>query len=193
MNYDFVLQSKYDKTAYQALSEASWQLFRKRRLQTQAYPVMIAVSALILITLIYNWGSYEARFVVAALGFVAFVLAAIPLSALSAKAKMCRTAIKDASGRGEYPADIRFVFGKDTIHSTVGKHTATVHYGDVSCFALLGQWRFLFFGEAAFIIHASCFQSAEEAERFQAYIAEKCGVNPMPLKGTGPQRQVATD
>ena len=188
MNYDFIVTSKYDKTAYQALSEASWQLFRKPRMLTQAYPVMIALVALIIITMLYNFGDYGAPVLVGAVIFIAFVLAAIPLGAVSAKARMCRAAIKDATRRGEFPAEIQFVFGKDTIHSTVGEHTAVVKYGQASGLAALGEWRFLFFGQAAYIFHTSSLGSPEEAARFSAYLTEKCGLPLTQLKGAGPQR-----
>ena len=46
MNDDFTFTTRYDKTAYQALSQASWQMFRKPRLQSQAYPILAALSSL---------------------------------------------------------------------------------------------------------------------------------------------------
>ena len=52
MNYDFALNTRYDKSAYEALAEASWQLFRKPRMQTQTYPILIALAALTLFVLI---------------------------------------------------------------------------------------------------------------------------------------------
>ena len=58
-NYKFILHTTYDKPAYQALSEVSWVLFRKHRMQVAAYPALFSLAALIAIILIFNWGSYD--------------------------------------------------------------------------------------------------------------------------------------
>lgn len=188
MNYHFVLKSSYDKTAYQALSEASWQLFRKPRLQAQAYPIFFALAALILFTLIYNRGNYDTPFLVGGIAFIAFLIAAVPLSAVSAKAKMYRTAVKAATARGEFPIEIQFVFRTEQIHTTIGQNVSIVSYSNVSRFAALGDWRFLFFGQAAYILHASAFQNKEELSKFEAFITAKCDLPLIVLKGSGPQR-----
>ena len=51
-NYKFILHTTYDKPAYQALSEVSWVLFRKHRMQVAAYPALFSLAALIAIILI---------------------------------------------------------------------------------------------------------------------------------------------
>ena len=97
MNYDFALNTRYDKSAYEALAEASWQLFRKPRMQTQTYPILIALAALTLFVLIRGRGRYSPPVLIGAGLFVVLLLASIPLSGRSAKAKMCRTAVKALS------------------------------------------------------------------------------------------------
>ena len=180
MNYDFALNTRYDKSAYEALAEASWQLFRKPRMQTQTYPILIALAALTLFVLIRGRGRYSPPVLIGAGLFVVLLLVSIPLSGRSAKAKMCRTAVKAATSRGEFPVDIQFSFGQESIRSKVGEQ--------VTGFAALGEWRFLFFGPAAYIFHTSAFASPEESVRFRTYIEEKSGTALVTLKGTGPQR-----
>lgn len=187
-SYSCDLNSRYDETAYRALSEASWQLFRKPRMQTQTYPILIGLAALTLFALISGWGRYSPVMLVGAGLFVVLLLAAIPLSGMSAKAKMCRAAVKAAASRGEFPADIQFTFGQEAIRSKVGGHVSVVKYSQATGFAALGEWSFLFFGQAAYIFHSSAFASPEEAGRFRTYIQKKCGTTLVTLKGTGPQR-----
>lgn len=188
MNEVFVLKSTYDKTAYEALAEASWQMFRKPKLQTQAYPVLLALIALVAVTMIYNRGSYGTPLLVGGIVFILFPAAAIPLSGLSARAKMRSTAIKDAKSRGEYPAEIQFIFRPEGITSTVGGHSAMMKYTQVSYFAALGDWRFVFFGQMAYIFHRSSFEKEGELKHFEEYITAKCSLSMVTLKGTGPKR-----
>ena len=188
MNYDFALNTRYDKSAYEALAEASWQLFRKPRMQTQTYPILIALAALTLFVLIRGRGRYSPPVLIGAGLFVVLLLVSIPMSGRSAKAKMCRTAVKAATSRGEFPVDIQFSFGQESIRSKVGEQVSMVKYEQATGFAALGEWRFLFFGQAAYIFHTSAFASPEESVRFQTYIEEKSGTALVTLKGTGPQR-----
>ena len=58
-NYKFILHTTYDKPAYQALSEVSWVLFRKHRMQVAAYPALFSLAALIAIILIFNWAVWS--------------------------------------------------------------------------------------------------------------------------------------
>lgn len=185
MNYDFVLESRYDKTAYQALSEASWQLFRKPSLQTRAYPILSALAILMVISLFLSHDTTTKTICVV---FLVFVVVAFPLSAVNAKRKMCATAIKDAQTRNEYPTDIQFVFSEKTIVSTVKGVATTAYYSQLDGFATLGDWRFLFFGQAAYIFHRSSFQDDAEFQRFETFIQEKCGCPVLRLKGNGPTR-----
>ena len=179
MNYDFALNTRYDKSAYEALAEASWQLFRKPRMQTQTYPILIALAALTLFVLIRGRGRYSPPVLIGAGLFVVLLLVSIPLSGRSVKA---------ATARGEFPGDIQFSFGQESIRSKVGEQVSMVKYEQATGFAALGEWRFLFFGQAAYIFHTSAFASPEESVRFQTYIEEKSGTALVTLKGTGPQR-----
>lgn len=186
--YEFVLTATYDKAAYQALSEASWVLFRKRKMQSTAYPALFTLAFVIAVLMIYNWGSYSTPILIGGIAFIVLQFAVIPLGAMSAKAKMCRTAIKEAQKQGQFPVHIQFVFSDKQIHATIGEETTSVPYTSVDCLISLGEWRLLFFGRAAYILHTSCFSSHEELERFQAFITEKCDLPFNQMKGAGPKR-----
>ncbi len=191
MQHAFTLTSSYDKTAYQALAEASWQLFRKPQMSTQAYPVLVILSVMILILSLSHRESHPISLTVGGILFSAFVLLAIPLSGVSARRKMCRTAIREADKKGEYPVDIQFEFGKDTIRSVIGgdqEKAAVVRYSQIDLFAALGDWRFLFFGPAAYIFHKSSFSSQEELAQFESCL-EAHHLPKTQLKGTGPVRE----
>ncbi|MCI9119491.1 MAG: YcxB family protein [Flavonifractor sp.] len=187
-NYKFILHTTYDKPAYQALSEVSWVLFRKHRMQVAAYPALFSLAALIAIILIFNWGSYDTPLLVGGLVFIGLQFLVIPLGAVSAKHKMCRTAIKEVSKTGAFPLQVRLVFLDKQIHSTIDNEVSTVPYGSIDCLMSLGDWRLLMFGRAAYILHRSCFQSQEELREFEAFISEKCGLPFNQMKGKGPKR-----
>ncbi len=191
MQQEYTLTSSYDKTAYKALAEASWQLFRKPQMNTQVYPLLVTLSAMILILTLTQGNSNSPFLTAGGILFSAFVLLAIPLSGVSARGKMCRTAIREADKKGEYPADIQFVFGKDTIRSVIGGDqgkAAVVRYSQIDFFAALGDWRFLFFGPAAYIFHKSDFSSQEELAQFESCL-EAHHLPRTQLKGTGPVRE----
>jgi len=185
---NFVLHSTYDKAAYQALSEASWVLFRRRRMQTAAYPTLVTMALLTTFLLIYNWNTLSSLMRVAGIAFVLFNCAAIPLGATSAKAKMCRTAIREATKRGEFPAEVTFRFYPEEIHAAFGSQVSSVSYQSIDCLIALGEWRLLFFGHAAYILHTSCFPTREALEQFEEYLTQRCGLPFNQMKGSGPRR-----
>lgn len=189
MNRDFTVDVKYDKSAYEALSEASWQLFRKKRMQLQTYPILIALALLTVLAIISGWNKYGLPALIGGACFAIFIVAAIPLSAKSAKSKMCRDAVKEAKARGEYPADIRFRFSQEGIYATFTGNMTAVKYDEATGYAALGEWQFIFFGQAAYILRSDAFGSKEEQTMFRTFIEEKTGKNLVMLHGTGPKRR----
>ncbi|WP_312943140.1 hypothetical protein [Oscillibacter sp.] len=112
MNYEWVLHTLYDEQAYRALAEASWQIFRRPKMQTQAYPILIAAAVMMLIAAFL--GERSNRLPAAVL--ILFFGAAIPLSKVSAKSKVYRTAKKAAEAAENFPKKVTFVFlEKDSI------------------------------------------------------------------------------
>jgi len=186
--YEFILQTTYDKPAYQALSAASWVLFRRRQMQVAAYPVLFALAVLVAAMLIFNWGNYGPLILVGGLAFIGLQFLVIPLGAASARAKMTRLAVKSDRQRGEYPAQLQLVFSADQIHATRNGETSAFPYTSIDCLVSLGDWRLLFFGRAAYILHTSCFQNGGELERFEKFICEKCDLPFNRMKGRGPKR-----
>lgn len=186
--YEFVLQTTYDKPAYQALSAASWVLFRRRHMQVAAYPALFSLAALIGILLIFNWGNYGPGILIGGLAFMGLQFLVIPLGAASARAKMTRRAVKADRKQGHYPAQIQLVFSAEQIHATRDGQTTASPYSAIDCLVSLGDWRLLFFGHAAYILHTSCFQDSGELERFEKFISEKCELPFNRMKGRGPKR-----
>ncbi|WP_312637107.1 hypothetical protein [Oscillibacter sp.] len=169
-------ETLYDESAYRALADASWQLFRKPKMHTQVYPVLGAVSALTFVLGLMN----DRKYWLPALLLVAFFISAIPLGKLSAKAKMYHTAVKAADSLSERVA---FAFKGDGIRATVGEHSFYTPYEKAFCFAALNQWRFLFFDEtAAYIINTLDLQDREDIQRFDAMVQEKCNLRMVLLK-----------
>lgn len=187
--YQYVLHAVYDKPAYQALSEVSWVLFRRHHMQVAAYPALFTLAALIAIVMLFNRESLTPPLLVGGLLFIGLQFLVIPLGAASAKHKMCRTAIKAASKQGNFPLQVRFVFQDKLIHATIGNEAATTPYPQIDCLVALGDWRLLFSGHAAYILHRSCFQSEEELRQFEDYVSEKCGLPFNRMKGSGPKRR----
>lgn len=170
------IHTLYDESAYRALAEACWQLFRKPRMQTQVYPVLFAVSV---ITLIAALMSDEVRLLPAML-LIAFFLAAIPLGKISAKAKMYRTAVKAGDS---FPARVDFVFTDAGIRATMAARVFDMPYQKVFCFAALSHWRFIFFdATSAYIINTADFQDQEDLHKFEAMIEKRCSLSMIPLK-----------
>lgn len=184
----FVLHSTYDKAAYRALSEASWVLFRRRRMQTAAYPMLITMAILTIILLVYNWTTLSPFLRAGGIAFVLLECAAIPLGAVSAKVKMCHTAIREAARRGEFPAEVTFTFYQEEIQAAFGSQITSVSYEAIDCLIALGEWRLLFFGHAAYILHSSCFSGRETMEQFEEYLTQRCALPFNQMKGLGPRR-----
>lgn len=181
MNYEWVLHTLYDEQAYRALAEASWQLFRRPKMQTQAYPILIAAAVMTLAAAFL--GDRSNRLLAAVL--LLFFVAAIPLSKVSAKSKMYRTAKKAAEAAGNFPAKVTFVFLEKEIHSTIGDKSHIIPYNKVSCFAEMGNWQFLFFDQtAAYIFNTTELRDTGKLERFEAMLTQKCGLSKIRLKGS---------
>lgn len=176
MANQWCIHTLYDESAYRALAEACWQLFRKPRMQTQVYPVLLAVSV---ITLVAALMSDEVRLLPAML-LITFFLSAIPLGKASAKAKMYRTAVK---AEGSFTERVAFVFTDAGIRATMAARLFDMPYHKVVCFAALNHWRFIFFdATSAYIINTANFQDHEDLQSFEAMIEKKCGLSMIPLR-----------
>lgn len=186
--YEFIVTSTYDLPAYQALARASYFLFQRHSMATRAYPALGAMAVLISGILLVNWEYFSPWGRVGLAAFVVLQLAVIPLGAMSSRRKMAAKAVKAAKEKGIYPQKFRFVFDERMIHVTTGGETAVSAYEQIDCLIQLGQWRLLFYGRAAYILHTGDFSSPEEAARFDQFVAERCGLPFNPLKGRPPQR-----
>ena len=58
---------------------------------------------------------------------------------------------------------------------------------EVSHLAALKDWRFLYFGQGAYIIPVSAFRDAAELDRFDTFITGKCGMPIVILEGEVPK------
>lgn len=186
--YEFIVTSTYDRPAFQALSRASYYLFQRHTMATRAYPALGAMAVLILGILLFNWEFFSVWGRIGLAAFVALQIVVIPLGAMSSRHKMAKKAVKAATEKGVYPQKFRFVFDDRMIHVTTGSETAVSPYESIDCLIELGPWRLLFYGRAAYILHTGDFASPEEAGRFDAFVAERCGLPFNHLKGKPPQR-----
>ena len=184
---DFRIESTYDRQAYQAMAKATWKLFQKHRMEVMAYPALISVALVIAVLLVFNWNHTVLPIRILGIAFIVLQFAVIPLGARRAQAKTCRKAIRDAEKRGEYPARVEFLFQDDHIRTTVGKEATSVRYREVSHLAALKDWRFLYFGQGAYIIPVSAFRDAAELDRFDTFITGKCGMPIVILEGEVPK------
>jgi len=182
----FVLQSRYDLNAYQAMARGSWKLFQKHRMEVMAYPALFSIGALILILVIYNWNTWPAPVRVGGIAFVILQFAVIPLGAMRAQRKTCKKAIKDAKSRGQYPSTVTFTFRRDDILATVGEESASARYADVTHLAALKQWRLLYFAQGAYMIPLSAFSDPQELDRFDSFLTQKCNMPIYVLEGKAP-------
>lgn len=82
---------------------------------------------------------------------------------------------------------VEFLFQDDHIRTTVGKEATSVRYREVSHLAALKDWRFLYFGQGAYIIPVSAFRDAAELDRFDTFITGKCGMPIVILEGEVPK------
>ncbi|UQT50599.1 YcxB family protein [Flavonifractor plautii] len=69
----------------------------------------------------------------------------------------------------------------------MGKEATSVRYREVSHLAALKDWRFLYFGQGAYIIPVSAFRDAAELDRFDTFITGKCGMPIVILEGKYPR------
>ncbi|MFV0497697.1 MAG: hypothetical protein ACK5L0_05985 [Candidatus Fimivivens sp.] len=176
MTNEWRIHTVYDEAAYRALTEACWQLFRKPKMQTQVYPILITFSVITLATALMS----DDVQILPAIILIIFFLAAIPLGKVSAKAKMYRTAVKTG---GVFSEAAAFVFTNKSIRATMAERTFDIPYQKVFCFACLNHWRFLFFDvTSAYIINTNNLQNREDIKNFDDMIQEKCGLTMIRLK-----------
>ena len=69
----------------------------------------------------------------------------------------------------------------------MGKEATSVRYREVSHLAALKDWRFLYFGQGAYIIPVSAFRDAAELDRFDTFITGKRGMPIVILEGEVPK------
>ncbi|MCI7472083.1 MAG: YcxB family protein [Clostridiales bacterium] len=182
----FVLQSRYDINAYQAMARGTWKLFQKHRMEVMAYPALFSIGLLILVLLVYNWSAWPIALRVGGIVFAVLQFAVIPLGAMRAQRKTCRKAIKAAKSRGQYPSTVTFTFRRDDILATVGEESASVRYADVTHLAALKQWRLLYFTQGAYMIPVSAFSDPRELDRFDGFLTQKCNKPIYILEGKIP-------
>lgn len=188
MEVYYDVKAEYDKNAYRALSEASWQLFVKRRNMVVAYPVFAAMILIIGVYLFVSRNTIPSYMMYGGLGMIAFVIAVIPLSSITSRAKMTYRAVKEAKKTGRFPLKVRFRFCKNEIRGDVAGTKNEVTYKDVDIFAILGDWRFLFFGQAAYIFHVKDLGDGKNIGDLDAFLERSTGSKPVILRGKGPER-----
>ena len=170
----FDIQSRYDRDAYEALTEVSWTMFRLPQIHTRTYPFIGALCVLILASLIAYHSRYSMPVIAVHIICFAFFALAMPLSNVNGKHRLCKKAIEQASKENTFPFDVRFVFSDSSIRAHIpGSQVNGISYNKITDLISYGAWRFLFFGQAAYMIRQDSFESSQELERFERFVSEK--------------------
>lgn len=172
MHYN--LTTRYDESAYKALSDASWQLFQEPKMRSTGYPMIIMIAILTAVSIFIYKDEFGVMGMVLGSFLVLVSISAIPLSKINGKKKLFKASLKAANKVGEFPAQVRIRFLNKGIKSSVNDRTSEmVPYSDVVVTALLDQWCFIYFDKGAYIVNQSSFCSDGEFEIFKNFIQEK--------------------
>ncbi len=170
----FDIHSRYDKQAYDALTDVSWTMFRAPMARTRTYPFIAAMIVIILASLIVYHSRYSPQVIAIHVVCIIFFALAMPLSSVNGKHRLCKKAIAKVSKETEFPFDVRFVFSETSIRAFLpGNQVRGVAYNRITDFISFGAWRFLFFGQAAYMIRQDAFESPQELKEFEQFICEK--------------------
>ena len=182
MQTPFTVSSRYDSSAYTALSEASWQLFMIPRFRTRAYPILLALDVIILYTLIFRRDMYPGKIIFAVIALFVFFIAVIPLIALRTKRGVYKKSVADAKKNGMFDETLTFTFEDDEIVSEIRDQEAYVSYEDVVFMARMDAYILLFFGQGGYILPTSGFKSQQEVEDFEQFLIKKVGLPLVQMK-----------
>lgn len=172
----FEAETKYDRMAYEALTEVSWKLFREQFVRTRTYPFLAALSLVIAVSIGTTWGRYSAPVTAAQIAIFFFFLLSMPLSTASGKRRLCRKAIKEVSREGSFPFTVRFSFQEHGIVAELpADRVAETPYRKITDIIAYGKWLFLFVGDRSYILRGDSFRDDAEYGRFEQFIAARTG------------------
>ena len=172
----FETETTYDRSAYEALADVSWKMFREHFVQTRAYPFMFGICVLIALSLIVFWRRYSTPVIVVHVVFFLFFLISMPLSNVTGKRRLCNKAIRNVSAQGEFPFKVRFCFTENMIRAYLPRDQyADTTYAQITDIISYGKWMFLFCGDRSYILNRDSFENAEVFEQFEGFISQKTG------------------
>ncbi len=170
----FEAETSYDDSAYEALSEVSWKMFREHYVHTRTYPFISALCVLIAASLIAFRHKYSAPVIALHIVILVFFAAAMPLSNRTGKRRLCKRAIKEVSSQGPFPFFVHFLFYEDKVRAELpGDRVAETSYGQITDIVTFGTWMFLFIRDHAYILRRDSFESEEEYRAFESFISKK--------------------
>ena len=172
----FELETQYNQSAYEALTEVSWKMFRQHFVMTKTYPFIAALCVLIAISLIAFRHKYGMPVLAAHVVALLFFMISMPLSNVTGKRRLCKKAIREASSQGPFPFSVRFLFNEDVIRVKLpGEKIADTPYARLTDIVSYGKWLFLFIGDHAYILHYDSFENEEEYSCFERFLSDKTG------------------
>ena len=172
----FETETEYDRSAYEALSEVSWKMFREQMVRTRTYPFISALCILLTASLIAFRHKYSPALIAVQAAIILFFLISMPLSNETGKRRLCKKAIKEVSAQGPFPFTVRFLFNEEMVRAKLpADRVAETRYSRITDIVTYGKWLFLFVGDHAYILRQDAFESEEEYRQFEAFIAEKTG------------------
>ena len=172
----FEVETIYDRSAYEALSEVSWKMFREHYVRTRTYPFISALCILLAASLIAFYHKYSAPVIALHVAAIVFFLISMPLSNVTGKRRLCKKAIKEVSKQGEFPFTVRFLFNEELIRAKLpGDQIAETLYSRITDILVYGKWLFLFVGDHAYILRRDAFEDEEQYQSFETFLSAKTG------------------
>lgn len=174
--YDFTVQ--YDRKAYSALTDVSFQLFQKHSMQVRIYPFAIGLMIVASVSLYSQLcsPSRSMAWIIVNVAVLILFFALIPLSGVAARRKYLKKAIKKVQAEGEFPFNVCFEFYENEIEVTVRGNTFHSGYDRIDGIVEYREWIFLFMGQRAYILNDSVFRSAEDKNDFLSFINKEVGI-----------------
>lgn len=174
----FEYDSHYDETAYQALSDVTFKLFREPLMRTHTYPFLIALSAaacLLLISVVIK-PDPNPKYLAACIGMIVLFIGTIPLSRIVSRRRFLKKALKQIKKDGPFPFTVHFRFYEDGIEAKFHDVISIISYDKMDGIAAYKDWHFLFFGQGAYMIENASFPNEGEKKAFLSFIRNKSGL-----------------
>lgn len=188
----FEASTRYDRTAYEALTEVSWKMFREHFAHTRTYPFIAALCVVVAASLVASFRKYSAPVIAVHVAVILFFLLAMPLSTVQGKKRLCKKAIKEVSAKGDFPFTVRFLFNEEVIRAKLpARQVADTPYDRITDLIRYGKWLFLFVGDRSYILQEGSMEDPQEFHRLEEFLSEKTGQTIWEMEVPAGRRRLA--